>query len=815
MNIVRSTAGLATGIVALLASSLAAIPAANAAPSPTTAPVAAHTQAKPSGKKQALVKVKVSTPKGMPATVRLVRRSKAVVVAVPGPSKTVTRKVRVQRGRHKVLAPDVTYRGRLYLPRVSRRTIVAKPGRPATVKVRYRKSAGAHSLALSNLTTTSIALSWSAKKSTGVILRRTPGSAPAANRRAGTAVRTTGRSATDGGLAAGTEYTYSLFSKVRGRWTAPVTVTAGTTPAPGTNKAAYVLTEGATLLAPSQISDAHTTATGVSFKLVGLTPLLGRAVVVPVTAALPGGYLGHITAIAPDGTVSVSPAAIGDAFDYYSLPQQTIDTGDLALTPKPGDTVGTPRPSSAARAAKLSIPSCLTGTMAGRVTFAPTIDIDGTFQGDVVTKQVKWFPDLPQGARLAGSLQATVGGALSASMSGGVKCGVDFQPLVVPVAVTPVPIQLRLEPQVEVTATGEVKVSNVGARATSGAWFKTQFGLGIDNYADGGPIKEAYPLTPAASGTGALGLRVGGEMILGPGAGTSAAGAIAGVRGTLDVLNASASFTEVVKSKGPPEVCGRLGLSYGLNFDVVGKAWIPGWETERAIDIPGLHATGEYGGPWYHPTDCEKPGSNDVYVLLVDEEDNSSSNVGTALESFGYSVTYGTTMPTKPADYGQIWVFGVYSGYDTGLIEALGAYTRTGGAVMINSEHVCCPDINDGVDRFLDSILTVDVTVVTDCVDLCRVGADALNPAARGAIASTPNAGATVTTSALGYYTGVPGPNQLVVSGDQVGGTVWEPADMIVGKGRVVTLGDSNWSNDGNVDSNLAFIENVAAFLSP
>lgn len=791
------------------------VPAASAEPPGSSTAVTEGSDRAASGKRKVVVKVKIVTPAGMPATVTLTRKKKSAVAAKPARRKSVTRKVRVPAGRYRVQAPDVTYRGRLYQGRVTRKSVVAKQGRTGATKVVYRRSPAAHSLALTKLSTRSVALAWKGKKSTRVVLRRTAGSTPAATRKAGVPVRTKGRRATNGGLTGGSAYTYALFSKVRGRWVGPVSLSVGTMTEADKSEAAYVLSEGASLVKRNQVKNARVTGARVALRLAGRTPLLGRALVLPVTPALPGGYLGVVSSVSPGGTVVLKPGAIGDAFDFYSLPKQTIDTGDLELTPKPGTTVGKSRPGSSSRSARVAVPSCLTGTLAGKVTFEPTIDIDGTFEGDVVKKQIRFFPDLPQGARLSGSLQATLGGALSAAVSGGVKCGVDFQPLVVPVAATPVPIQLRLEPQVEVSATGEARVSNIGARATAGVWFKTQFGIGIDNYADGGPIKEAYPLTPATTGTVALNLKVGGEMILGPGAGTSASGAIAGVRGTLDVLNADASFIESTNENDPdPEYCAKLAAGYGLNFDVVGKAWIPGWEVERSIDIPGLNTSGEYGGPWYYPTDCENPGANDVFVLLVEEEANSSASVGAILDSQGYQVTYGTAMPETPADYGQIWVFGVYSGYPPELVEALAAYTRTGGSVMINSEHSCCPQINAGVDALLDSVVTADVDVVTDCVAVCQEGPDALNPAARGAIASTPNAGTVVTTSALGYYTGVPAPNQMLVVGDQVGGTVWEPADMVTGRGRIVTLADSNWSNDYLAPDNADFIENVAEFLA-
>lgn len=806
----------ATSAMAVLAV-LAPVQVGQAAAEPGTPTVGSAAAPAAQAARKAKVRLTLRTPKGMPATVVLDGRKKADFVVAKGEAgKKLSRTLKVRAGRFKVVAPVVEHRGALYVAKLRAKRVQVRPGRTQRVTVKFRKAPTASDLVPAQLTGTSVSLEWKAPKKKKVSLRRAAGPVAPATVRQGSAVKAGKGKAVDSALQPGQDYSYSLFTKVKGSWVGPLSVTVGTTAPAGSMRATYVAAPRTEFVKAGQVASVKGTGEGVALVLGknGPVPLVGSAMVLPQMTGLAGGYLGEVVSVSPEGLITLRPAAFGLAFDYYSLAGQKLASGPIALTPAPGQArVAVPGRTSRSATPGLTLPSCLTGQLAGKVSFAPTISIDGSFEGDVLMKQLDWLPDVPRGARLAASLQATLGGAMSLQTDVGVKCGIDFQPLVVPVSTAPVPVQLNMEPVVEVTAGGSIKVTNLGATATAGMWFKAQFGVGVDNYADGGPIASVNVLSPKVTAAGAVGLRVGGDVILGPGAGSPAVGAVAGVRGQLDVLKAGASFLEVTKANDPePDYCGKIEVNYGFNFDIVGKAWIPGWEVEDSIDIPGAKGEWPYGGPWYYPKNCEEDGKK-VFVLLVEEENASSSNVASALQAAGYEVTSGTELPAQPLDHGQIWVFGVYGAYPQGVLDGLANYMRQGGSVFINSEHSCCDAINRGVDSLLDSVVLADVDVVTACTDPCVSGATPLAGGARGDIDSTPNPGVSVHTDALGYYENVPGVNQLVVLNGYVGGTVWGPSDMVTGKGRLVTLGDSNWANTSNIAINTPFVQNVAAFL--
>lgn len=212
------------------------------------------------------------------------------------------------------------------------------------------------------------------------------------------------------------------------------------------------------------------------------------------------------------------------------------------------------------------------------------------------------------------------------------------------------------------------------------------------------------------------------------------------------------------------------------------------------------------------PAEC---GGGEILLLAVDLEGNDATTVGVALESFGYGVTIASTLPADLAAYDQVWAFSTYNGYPVGIRSALVDYVLGGGSLFINSEHSCCFQTNSDVEAVMDAILITDVSVVTACASPCTNRFDLLASTALGGVADTPNAATSVYTDAVGLYTGVSDPNVLVYHDGVAAGTVWGPSYTRSGAGRLVTLGDSNWSDDSRFPGrNEAFAENVAAYLA-
>ena len=53
--------------------------------------------------------------------------------------------------------------------------------------------------------------------------------------------------------------------------------------------------------------------------------------VLPALSGLPGGYVGTVTAISADGsTITLIPATLSDAFDYYKIDVPNIEASTAA-----------------------------------------------------------------------------------------------------------------------------------------------------------------------------------------------------------------------------------------------------------------------------------------------------------------------------------------------------------------------------------------------------------------------------------------------------------------------------------------------------
>ncbi len=134
----------------------------------------------------------------------------------------------------------VVAQGRLFAARAGARSVRLKAGRTATVRFQYVAPAAARSLHATGVTASQAFLAWSAPRAAKVILRRTTGAKPAAGPGLGKAVRTKGPAAIDAGLSPGAQYTYALFTRVRGRWSGPLTLTLTTAPPAGSATSVYI-----------------------------------------------------------------------------------------------------------------------------------------------------------------------------------------------------------------------------------------------------------------------------------------------------------------------------------------------------------------------------------------------------------------------------------------------------------------------------------------------------------------------------------------------------------------------------------------------
>jgi hypothetical protein len=609
---------------------LAALLVVNAALSGEASATVADSKSKDQRSAVGTVHVKIVTPDGVPATVALAGEkshkstAKGTHFVTKAPAGTTTAaSMPVPAGEYHVQPEDVTIGGRLFSATAVRREITVRKDRTTELLVTYAAVKAAQELRVTALEPTTVSLAWTNPAALPIALRRTPGRSPARRATEGTRVSTKGTTSIDKGLQPGVQYSYALFSKTRDGWVGPLAVAVGTPGSPDTTRAAYVAPPTTLITRPADVVSITTTGTGVRVGLAAQTrtPLLGSAVVLPRSAAVPGGYLGVVTTVSEDGrTVELRAGGLSDAFDFYQ-----VDVGDLAAAtalPAPAVKSAAPPTAPPARAAaapnrarresgeppSLAAPVQCGGTAQGTVEFSPSVSLGGHFSAKVDKYKVLGV-NLPKGASLDMAVTATVTGAMSVTTTAGVKCSILSDPIAKLVTIDPVPISVILFPTIEVGVDATVTVQNLGVTATSGVQFAAHFGLTGGTSLSDSTIAHASPLTPAVTANGSVHAKVGGQLVAGPGAGTPDAGVIAGLSGEFYPLDATFG-PNFPLGDSRFNKCLRADASFNGALSLTAKAWLGSWDVSATTTLDALTGSRPYGGsPWYLPSGCENlPG---------------------------------------------------------------------------------------------------------------------------------------------------------------------------------------------------------------
>jgi len=448
-------------------------------------------------------------------------------------------------------------------------------------------------------------------------LRRLTGSSAPQRVTQGVNVPVNGTSATDQGLKSGTQYSYSLFTWNGLQLSGPLIITVSTAPPAGSTNASYVAEPSTLIATAADVVSAVTTGTGVQVVLADqVAPrLVGSAVILPVSSTLPGGYLGVVNAVSADGrTVDLVPGGLSDAFDYYELSVDSFTTDPNLLTAarSASPTAGAPqtavltaatKPLSPAAGAAPADESTCDPSGSQTVTYSPSLALGGHFK----TKLDKYNflgASVPTGASLDMALTAKAVGAASIETSGELDCGIKLPSLFKMLSVDPVPMALSLEPTAGFSISGGVEESNIGATVTGGIQVSGTMTLKNGASFSGSTILDASPLTPDVKANGTVGLKLGGELILGPGVGTEDAGVIAGVKGEFNPLDASFSAYFPV---GSPNfnLCTEAKAAVSAGLSLTAKAWLNGWSFSKDITVSALNGEWDYpGSPWDFPSGC-------------------------------------------------------------------------------------------------------------------------------------------------------------------------------------------------------------------
>lgn len=557
----------------------------------------------------ALAQVTISAPVGVPANVRLTGRTVAIAAKPPSTTSTVVT-LPLATGTYHVDVPDVTFNGTRYVGSASRPDVILGPGDKPSVQVSYQADGGATALHLTKTGQTSMSFVWSAAAGARFSLRRRSGKTPPASRNDGTDVPVVGNTALDQGLQPGTQHSYSLFTQDHSRWYGPLSVATSTASAAGSTQAAYVAAPTTLLAQPGDVLSTSTTGNGVQLTLQAAlpTPLPGSAIVLPISATLPGGYLGVVDPLSMDGhTAGLVGGSLRDAFDYYDL---AVDNFDVAVDGSTsGGTAGKAlngiAPNTVAPAPQGLAAGCGGGSATAAITFSPSVALGGHFDTKL-DKYTVFGVDVAVGATVDMAITAKVTGAVAVKTSGNYKCNISIAKLFKTLTLTPVPISIMLTPTAQVTVGGAYEVSNMGLTASAGFSMAGTLSAKSGASSDGNAVLSAAPLDPKVTANGSVALKVGGELILGPGAGTADAGVIAGVSGELYPVDASFEpFFQAQDSRFNLCTVTKVAFTRGLNL--IAKAWIGTWSFSEKITLSALQGTTPYfGSPWYLLNQCDQ-----------------------------------------------------------------------------------------------------------------------------------------------------------------------------------------------------------------
>lgn len=364
----------------------------------------AHTAARPH---RGTLKVTVVTPAGVPATAQFKKRRLQVAAAKGATGTRKTMALKVAAGTWRAVTRPVLYRDRYYVPVVRPAKPVVRAGRTTRATVTWKAAEVAHGLAVSTLQPTQIDFEFAnPAPSSAVAVRYVAGSTAPQRVSAGHAATATATTAAVAGLTPGTVYSFGLFTKVGSRWLGPMPLTV-TTPheplSPGEvagDTAQYVTNPGTVLVDKDARLNSQPLPDGrvVTRLPRGVVPVVGTPVVLPPSAALPGGFVGQIAEVSKAGNaVVLRQAPLGTAFDYLkvSIPDLAA-TGTAVPIRRTAGTLGaragrvtdTPARGRAAGSAgsESSDPPC-TLTTGHSVSINPDLGFDGTFSMELAMQE--------------------------------------------------------------------------------------------------------------------------------------------------------------------------------------------------------------------------------------------------------------------------------------------------------------------------------------------------------------------------------------------------------------------------------------------
>jgi hypothetical protein len=422
----------------------------------------------------------------------------------------------------------------------------------------------------------------------------------------GKAVTVRGTSASASRLSARSTYTFAVFTKVKKKWVGPVSVTV-TTPSTTTGVGAQVRAEGAVIATAGQVRASVTGGKVTSTLPSGVTPVLGNALVLPVSSALPGGFVGRITSIATDGkTVTLEQTGLDDVFDLYVSPSVSLNGSKASLTPASRTELfaGTTSRLLRQRAAAAVRPVCASVASLEGPAFTIEGDPTNRFSFTVKSEEIDYFPDIPVGVE--GNLRLVLDFAYGYQTGWDLAaaCGFEVSFLDWKSSATMIggiPFMTTVSSKVAVTYSGKVEASHGGGVTSLG--IEGSFALGeTSGTTELHKVSDYVPTPDAAKGTGSVNFDFSGTVGFGPGIGSSAAGVTAGLQSVLTPLSAQLGYTRTV---GNDKTCLILTAGAKAKFGLYARGWL-GWSS-HTFELNAIDETWNYLTEEKYPAGCDRP----------------------------------------------------------------------------------------------------------------------------------------------------------------------------------------------------------------
>ena len=564
--------------------------------------------------------ISMNAPKGV-ATQALLPDDIGASAIKPGSSDDTTVELDVPAGAHEIEPLAATLKGQVYEATAAPGAVEVEAGQTTRVALTWRKVARQVDVGVTETTADSVSLEWRSDiKNAKYVVRRAVGDTAPATRKDGSAVtRGDGVSVRDAGLAPDTTYTYAVFAHGQGGWQPATTVTTATLPTglDASKTASFALLPHATLVKPGDLDVASVVDGEVWVQLAPTrpAPVLGAGMVLPVSQALSGGFMGRIAEVSADGrSVRLEQTGYPGVFSHYKLSttfEKTIDYEPIVVNNPPAGAIegGTASRRTLARAEESD--NCLQySALDLELRVDPSLTAVGTYKTEVIS-------DYGWPHAVEADVDVTVTGGVDMDMKVGkeLSCFLGVENFYSTVTTYPVPTAIRWEAGLKFAASGAAEVQGMGVTASATLGGVARIGSNQGFIPDSGGFTGDL-LEPTGEGSAEASVGVGGEMTYGPGVGfKDDAGVIAGIGGTLDLFKAS---VEGALGSDEDNSCLKVTGETGGSLRLHAAAVAGPLETEAEFVV--LDGSHEWGSRTW-PVGCDEVdpdlGSGDVQATLT------------------------------------------------------------------------------------------------------------------------------------------------------------------------------------------------------